>query len=244
MADASQKTSPKATLSRVDKPDEKVVFEIPPQKVNRSFQSEYTKLAVLATPQPLLSYQHSESSITLPNLLVYGSQTGAIIKLLESWTKPMDGTLEPPTLKFDFIHLNIARCKLEKAEVTEDMWVGGAQPTRAEATITLAIYPEPPAVKTATIKKDTGTNVTLSPDELAKYLDQIEAKVKADPKYQYKKGDKIELKDESIVLLRGKEIGKLTDFVTLEKKHQEPKGKDAPQLPKSESSSPKTSASK
>ena len=236
--------SNKAVLARVDKTDEVVTFEVPPQRINRSFQSEYNKLAVLATPQPLLHYQQSVSSIVLPNLLVYGSETGRVIELLESWTKPVEGALEPPTLKFSFIHLNLQRVKLESAEVVEDMWVGGSQPSRAEVTLTLLLYPEPPAIKTASVKPPEGTNVKLSPAEKAKYLAQVEAKVKADPKYKYKKGDVITITDSNKVTLNNKEIGLLTDFVTLDKKHTEPKGKAAPQLSKPESSSSASSTSK
>lgn len=235
--------SSKAILSRINKPDEAVTFEVPPQRINRSFQSEYSKLAVLATPQPLLYYQQSVSSIVLPNLLVYGGETGRVIELLESWTKPVEGTLEPPTLKFSFIHLNLQRVKLESAEVVEDMWLGG-QPSRAEVTLSLLLYPEPPAVKTASTKPPEGTNVKLSPAEKAKYLAQVETKVKADPKYKYKKGDVVSITDGNKVTLNNKEIGSLTDFVTLEKKHIEPVGVNKPQLPKPESSSSASSTSK
>lgn len=233
------KGTSKATLARVDKPDEAITFDIPPQKVNRSFQAAYTKLTVLATPQPLLCYQQSESTITLPGLLVIGQKTGQVIKLLESWTKPLEGTLTPPVLKFSFVNLNLPKVVIESAEVVEDMWLGGSDTTRAEVNLTLLLNPDAPAAKVASTKKE---EVKLSPDEQAKYLAQIETKVKADPKYQYKPGDVIELKDDSVVLLRGKEIGKLTDFVTLEKKHTAPVGKDKPQLPKPESSA--SSASK
>lgn len=233
--------SSKATLVRVDKPDEVVTFEVPPQRINRSFQTEYNKLAVLATPQPLLHYQQSVSSMVLPNLLLYGSDTGRAIELLELWTKPVEGKLEPPTLKFSFVHLNLPRLKLESAEVIEDMWVGGSQPSRAEVTLTLLLYPEPPAVKTASTKPPEGTNVKLSPQERTKYLAQVETKVKADPKYKYKKGDVITITDDNKVTLNKKEIGLLTDFVTLEKKHTEPKGAAKPQVSKSESSASSTS---
>lgn len=221
-----------AKLSRVDKPDEAVTFGVPPQRITRGFQAEYTKLAVLKTPQPLLSYQHSESTMVLPNLLVFGEETGAFIERLESWTKPVPGTLEPPTLKFEFVHINLQRVKLAQAEVIEDMWIGGSSPTRAEVTLTLLVYPELPAVKTAPTKPAEGTNVKLSQDELLKYLAEVEKKVKADPKYQYKKGDKVRIEGDK-VYLRDKEIGKLTDFVTLAKKHTEPKGKEPPKLEKS-----------
>lgn len=227
----------KASLSRIDKPDEVVTFEVPPQRINRSFQTEYSKLAVLATPQPLLYYQQSVSSIVLPNLLLYGTDTGRAIELLESWTKPVAGTLEPPTLKFSFVHLNLTRVKLETAEVIEDMWVGGSQPSRAEVTLTLLLHPEPPAVKTASTKPPEGTNVKLSPQERAKYLAQVETKVKADPKYKYKKGDVITITEDNKVTLNKREIGLLTDFVTLDKKHTEPKGVGQPQVSKPESSS-------
>lgn len=220
-----------AKLVRADKQEEAVTFEVPPQRIQRGFAAEYNKLAVLKTPQPLLNYQHSDSTIVLPNLLVFGESTGGVIERLESWTKPTPGLLEPPTLKFEFVHLNLPRIKLAQAEVIEDMWVGGSSPTRMEVTLTLLIYPEPPAVKTAPVKPPEGTNVKLSPDELLKYLAEVEKKVKADPKYSYKKGDKIRIEGDK-VFLRDKEIGKLTDFVTLQQKHTPPKGKEPPKLEK------------
>ncbi len=220
----------KATLTNIDKPDEVVTFTVPPQKINRGFQSEYAKLSVLATPQPLLWYQSSTTTLSLPNLLLYDDGTDKAIALLEQWTKPLDSTLEPPTLKFNFVHLNLPRVKLESAEIVEDMWKGGASPTRAEVTLTLLLYPEPPKVKTTPLPKPEGTNVKLNPQEKASYIAQVTTKVKADKKYNYKPTDKIDITDTNMVTLNGKEIGKLTDFVTLEKKHTEPKGKEPPKV--------------
>lgn len=200
---------------------------MPPQKINRGFQAEYTKLSVLSTPQPLLWYQSSETTLSIPNMLIFG-EGGKALTLLEQWTKPVTGDLEPPTLKFEFVHLNLPRVKLERVEVVEDMWLDGAAPSRYEVSLTLLLYPETPAVKTAPVAKPDGTNVKLSPAEKEKYLAQVTAKVKTDKKYNYKNGDKIEITDALKVTLNGKEIGKLTDFVQLEKKHQEPVAKEAP----------------
>lgn len=217
-----------ATLTNTKKPEEVVTFKVPPQKINRGFQTEYSKLSVLATSQPLLWYQNSVTTLSLPGLLLFGEGTGRDIALLEQWTKPVEGELEPPTLKFNFAHIDLPRVKLESAEVVEDMWVGGASPTRAEVSLSLLLYPEPPAVKTAPIPKPEGTNVKLSAPEKLKYALEVTKKVKADPKYKYKQGDVVAITDQNRVTLNDKDIGALTDFVTLEKKHTPPTGKEEP----------------
>ena len=228
----------KATLTQINSPEKTVVFEVPPQKVVRSFKTEYNKLAVLKTAQPLLSYQHSGSTVTLPGLLLFNDKVGDDLRQLEEWTKP-DTSTEPPALKFEFTHLKLERCRIESAEVTEDMWVGGNQPTRAEVTLTLILDPIPPEPK----KVEVNTDVKLSPLEKEKYLAQILTKVKANPKkYSYKPTSKLDITSDNKVILDGKDIGKLEDFITLPKKHTVPEGKPKPQLPKSESSS--VSASK
>lgn len=224
------KGSNQATLTNVTKSAEQVVFEITPQKINRSFSTEYSKLPVLATHQPLLWYQHSVSTIVLPSLLLFDKSTGAAIAQLEAWTKPAQGALEPATLKFNFAHLNLPRCKLESVEVIEDMWKGGASPTRAEVTLTLLLYPEPPLVKTAPAIAQTATNVKLTDAEKTKYLSQVLVKIKSDKKYSYKEGDTLAITDDLQVTLNTKPIGKLTDFVALEKKHQEPIGAEQPKV--------------
>ena len=197
------------------------VYELLIEPSERSYtcSAEYSKLPVMGTPYPLVTYKNSEMSLSMPSVLfwTYGNSKdlSEVLKGLVTLTQPAKETLEPPRCKLTIGQEVWARVRLSKFSYKVKMSKGGA-PVMAEGSIEVLIDPEP--VKPTTFVDPAATATKLSLPEQTKSAKQVRELLENDPvkaqKYNYTKGTSVVIvADDGKVSVDDKEIGYLKDIL-------------------------------
>lgn len=143
-------------------------FLVNPERVQRRSQANYSELPALYTAQPLLNYQHSASTLTLPSVKLWtpanDRDLSGPIQQLEAWTRPTAGKAPPP-LQFVWGQLTVERCYLGALELEVTQWRSGA-PAQAQGAITLLYAPQTPAPEVEAVPE-------LSARERQQYADVL-----------------------------------------------------------------------
>jgi hypothetical protein len=134
-----------ATISTLDG-SKAYSFLINPETLEYSYGANFSTLGVLGTAQPLVSYQFSQGSLSIPRvmLLTPGNAQSILgaLETLAGWTQP-GPNLVPEVLKFTWGQQEIPRCYLESWEYTVSRWRDGL-PTSAQGSLRLLYAPEVP----------------------------------------------------------------------------------------------------
>ena len=190
---------------------------VEPSERAYSYTSEYTKLPVIGTSQPLLTYKSSEMTLSLPDVKfwTYGNQKdlSPILKGLASFTQPVLETGEPPDLKLTLGSEVFENVRLHKFAYKVKLHVGGL-PVMAEGSLDILMNPKPKTL--AVVVPDTPPK--LSQPEQVSSADKVKALLESDPVkaklYSYTKGKSKVLVDETgQVLIDTKKVGYLKDVL-------------------------------
>ena len=190
---------------------------VEPSERAYSYTSEYSKLPVIGTSQPLLTYKSSEMTLSLPDVKfwTYGNQKDLtpVLKQLASFTQPVLDTGEPPNLKLTLGAEVFDSVRVQKFTYRVKMHMGGL-PVMAEGSLDILLNPKPKTL--AVVVPDTPPK--LSQPEQNSSADKVKALLESDPikakLYSYTKGKSTVKVDETgQVLVDSKKVGYLKDIL-------------------------------
>lgn len=135
-----------ATLAKIDG-SVIYTFLLNPEETNYNHSAEYSKLPVLSTGQPLVSYRSSESSIDFPSVKLWTDGNDRdltpLLKQLTDWTKPEGNVGEPALLKFTWGAESFPRVKIASWSYRVTQRRSG-KPVEATGSLVLLLAPETP----------------------------------------------------------------------------------------------------
>jgi hypothetical protein len=202
---------------RLENIDTKKVVEllVQPGEQAFSFSADYSKISVLGSEQPFISYKNSEENVSIPDIKfwTYGNNKDLTLHLdaIASFTKPDKQSQEPPTVKLTMGTKVYERVKVTKFQYKVSRTSGGV-PVVAEGSLDFILAPIPPepTLAPATTK--------LSEPEKAKAVTDVTKLLDGDPKkatlYSYTKGKSVvTVADDGDVKIGETVIGKLADVL-------------------------------
>lgn len=208
-----------ATLARVDGLGS-YTFILNPESESWVHNSEFAKLAVANTAQPIAKYKYSESQLSYPNVKFWSPGNSRnltpVLDILAGFTKPIKAGGEPPLLKLSYGDTTIDRLYLRNFTVKSQMKTGGSV-SMAEGSLDFILAPELPKVEKAPVE-DPKPVVKLTEKELDEasklVLDLFTNDPKAAQKYSTDpKKDTYGVQADGKVLINGKAVGTLAEVL-------------------------------
>lgn len=200
-----------ASLKAVTR-DLKYDFLVNPEEVTWNHQAVYKDLPVLYTGQPLVSYQNSQSGLSMPKVYLWtpgnSGSLKASIDILKAMTKPTLGEDTPPVLSLSWGDLKEPRVYLKSFNLREQQWRQGTV-TQATAALEFILAPTPPAVQ------KTEVALKLSSREQQDYVKKILDTLKKDKNRAKSLGidpkKALKIGSDGTVFYEDKPIGRLKD---------------------------------
>lgn len=153
-------------------------FLVNPNSIRWSHGVSLSTLNVLRVAQPLVSYQYSTSTLTIPTFYLWTPDHSATvaneIANLKAMTKPVSTDGLPPLLTLTWGSLKETRLILANLDIEEQQWRSG-QPTQAEGSMSFIYSP----VQKSPVSS---TKATPTPRQKAATKSTSKATTKATPK--------------------------------------------------------------